>query len=221
MKGLVRVTLSILLAAYAAGAAAQSAQRAGKWEFTLQPQYTHGMSISTGNGSGGQVDSALGFGFGVAYNLNNHFQLGGDFFWNNASYVATTADASNPANTKTTQGTLSTSTIRFSGVWNILNSDFTPFVMAGIGSTYVSTNVPSAPPTNGCYWDPWWGYVCGTYYPTRYAYDVSYSGGLGLRWDIDRSVFLRALAIRQYIDAGGTLGTVYTDQYRFDVGFKF
>jgi opacity protein-like surface antigen len=214
--------LLTLLAAYAAGAVAQnSPPRGGKWEFTLQPQYTHSMSFDTGHGSGGQVDSALGFGFGVAYNLNNHFQLGGDFFWNQASYVATIADANNPGTTVTAQGTLSTSTIRFSGVWNMLASDFTPFAMVGIGSTYVDTNIPTAPPVNSCWWDPWWGYYCGSYYPTRTAYYVSYSGGLGLRWDIDRNMFLRAAAIRQWLDASGSLGTVWTDQYRFDIGFKF
>jgi opacity protein-like surface antigen len=103
----------------------------------------------------------------------------------------------------------------------MLASDFTPFAMVGIGSTYVDTNIPTAPPVNSCWWDPWWGYYCGSYYPTRTAYYVSYSGGLGLRWDIDRNMFLRAAAIRQWLDASGSLGTVWTDQYRFDIGFKF
>ena len=219
MKAWLRVTL-LVLTVVSTAAQAQSASRAGKWEFTLQPQYVHGTSFDTGHGSGGQVDSALGFGFGVAYNLNRNFQLGGDFFWNQASYRATQSDANTGA-PLTGNGTLSTSTIRFSGVWNMLDSDFTPLAMVGIGSTYVDTNIPSAPPTNSCWWDPWWGYYCGTYYPTRYAYYVSYSAGLGARWDIDRNVFVRAMAIRQYLDASGSIGNIHTDQYRIDVGFKF
>src|SRR5262249_461419 len=152
MKAWLRVTL-LVLTVVSTAAQAQSAPRAGKWEFTLQPQYTHGMSFNSGNGSGRQVDSALGFGFGVAYNLNKNFQLGGDFLGNKASYVGTIAPAAgNPATGSTTsQGTLSTSTIRFSGVWNMLDSDFTPLAMVGIGSTYVDTNIPSAPPTNSCW----------------------------------------------------------------------
>jgi hypothetical protein len=46
-------------------------------------------------------------------------------------------------------------------------------------------------------------------------------GGLGLRWEIDRSIFVRAVANRQWLDVGGSLGTVWTDQYRVDLGFKF
>ena len=219
MRHLLQLALSLLLAAYALGAAAQnSPSRAGKWEFTLQPQYTHSTSFDSGTGTSGTVDSALGFGFGVAYNLNANFSLGGDWFWNQANYNATvTPAAGNPNPAYNVNGTLNTSTIRFNATWNFLPGDFTPFVVGGIGSTYVDTNIPNGPPV--CWYDPWYGYYCGT--PTKTYYYVSYSGGLGLRWEVDRNVFLRAVAIRQWLDVGGSLGQPYTDQYRFDVGFKF
>ena len=222
MRTLLRVTMMVLIATYAAAATAQgSAGRAGKWEFTLQPQYTHGFTFDTGNGSSGTVDSALGFGFGVAYNLNNNFALGGDFQWSNASYNATIAPAAGNGNAAyTATGVLETSTIRFNGIWNIIGTgNFTPFVMGGIGSTYVDTNIPYQTSSPVCWYDPWWGYYCSQ--PTRSAYDISYSVALGLRWEIDRSIFLRALANRMWIDVGGALGTPWVDQYRFDVGFKF
>jgi opacity protein-like surface antigen len=223
MNHLLRVALSLLLAALATGAAAQNVpSRGGKWEFTLQPQYTHSMSFDSGNGTSGTVDSALGFGFGVGYNLNPHFTLGGDFFWNQANYNATIAPAAgNPNPAYNVNGTLQSSTIRFNATWNFSASDFTPFVTGGIGSTYVDTNIPNGIPQNVCWYDPWYGYYCGSYVPTKTAYYVSYSGGLGLRWEVDRSIFLRAVAIRQWLDVGGSLGQPYTDQYRFDVGFKF
>jgi len=220
MKSLLRMTVFLLAAVYAAGAAAQTYSRANKWEFTLQPQYTHSMSFSSGNGSGGQVDSSLGFGFGVAYNLSNAFSIGGEFTWGSAAYTATVAPADGTASTTST-GTLQSNTIRINTTWNILPGDFTPLLQAGIGSTYIDTNIPAAPPQNSCYWDPWWGYYCGTYYPTRTAYYVSYMVGVGARWEIDRSVFVRAMANRQWLQAGGSLGTPWTDQYRVDLGFKF
>jgi opacity protein-like surface antigen len=218
-----RLALFGLVAVFAAGAFAQnSPPRAGKWEFTLQPQYTHSQMFDSGNGSGGTVDSSLGFGFGVAYNLSNNLSLGGDFFWSQANYNATVAGAgANAGNSYTVNGTLQSNTIRFNATWNFLPGDFTPFVVGGLGSTYIDTNIPNGPSTPVCWWDPWWGYYCGSYIPTRTAYYVSYSGGLGLRWEIDRNVFLRAVAIRQWLDVGGSLGQPYTDQYRFDVGFKF
>ena len=68
MKSLLRFTALLITAVFASAAVAQSVPaRGGKWEFTLQPQYTHGFSFDSGNGSGGQVDSALGFGFGVGF----------------------------------------------------------------------------------------------------------------------------------------------------------
>ena len=221
MKYVLQVSLSLLLAAGALDAAAQgSAGRAGKWEVTLQPQYTHSKTFDSGNGTSGTVDSTLGFGFGVAYNLNNNFALGGDFVWSTASYSATiTPAAGNPGPGQTLNGVLDTSTIRFNAIWNMIaNGEFTPFVIAGIGSTYVDTNIPYAGPPV-CWYDPWWGYYCSQ--PTRTAYDVSYSGALGVRWEIDRNIFLRALANRTWIDVGGSLGTPYIDQYRIDIGFKF
>jgi opacity protein-like surface antigen len=221
-----RITLFGLITAHAAGAAAQSVgSRAGKWEFTLQPQYTHSTTFDTGNGSGGKIDSSLGFGFGVGYNLNANLTLGGDFAWSTGNYSGTAAPApGNPGAPYTFTGTLESNTIRFNATWNFLPGDVTPFVIAGIGSTYIDTNVPvnpALPPQTVCWWDPWWGYYCGAYVPTRTAYYVSYSGGVGVRFEVDRSIFLRALVNRMWIDAGSSLGTPWIDQYRFDVGFKF
>jgi len=223
MKSVLRITALVLAAVYAAAAGAQSVpSRGGKWEFTLQPQYTHGKSFDTGHGSGGQTDSSLGFGFGVGYNLNRNFNIGGEFTWATSSYVATLASADTGNNTTSTvTGTLNTSTFRLNGTWNMLDGDFTPLAQVGIGSTYLNTNIPSAPPTSSCWWDPWWGYYCGTYQPTRTAYYVSYMAALGVRWEIDRSLFVRALANRQWLQAGGALGNTWFDQYRVDLGFKF
>jgi hypothetical protein len=221
MGKLLKGALFVLIAAYAASAAAQSSgQRAGKWEFTLQPQYTHSMNFDGGNGASGQVGSSLGFGFGVAYNLNNNIALGGDFAWGSASYTANIAPAAgNPGNGQTLNGTLETNTIRFNAIWNMIEKgDFTPFLIAGLGSTYVDTNIPYAGPPV-CWYDPWWGYYCSQ--PTRSAYYVSYSAALGVRWEIDRNIFVRGLINRTWIDVGGSLGTPWIDQYRVDLGFKF
>jgi len=218
-----RVAVSILLAAYTIGAWAQNAPpRGGKREFTLSPFYTNATTLNGAEGSQATLDNSFGFGFGFAYNLNNHVSLGGEFMWAQGDYKANVTPA--PGNAGTSfeiKGTLYTSTIRMNATWNMLASDITPFIMGGIGSTYVNTNIPNGPPSNVCWYDPWWGYYCGTVTPTKTSTDLSYIAAGGVRWDVNRDFFLKAFVARQWIDVGGQLGTPWIDQYRIDFGFKF
>lgn len=222
MRALLRLAASMLLAVYAMGAAGQeSGHRAGRWDFTLQPQYTDSTTVSGNNGSGATIQGAWGFGFGFAYNFDNHFALGGDFYWSNANYRSTAAPAvGNAGSAYTVSGNLVSNTLRMNGTWNLLPTSFTPFVSAGIGATYVDTNIPDGPPSNVCWWDPWWGYYCGSVVPTKSNTYFSYNAGAGLRWDVNRAIFLRAVAVRQWIDVGGPVGSPAMDQYRIDIGFK-
>jgi opacity protein-like surface antigen len=112
MKNLLKTGIVVLLAVYATVSAAQGS-RAGKWEFTLQPQYTDSIDTTSSNGSRAEIDSTFGFGLGFTYNFNDHFALGGDFTWSQADYVATVVpDAANPGSAFTVSGDLETSTLR-------------------------------------------------------------------------------------------------------------
>lgn len=203
-------------------AIAQSSPRAGHWEFTLQPQYTTSTNLSGSYGSTADIDDAFGFGMGIAYNFNDHFSLGGDFVWSSGDYKANVVPApGNAGPGYSVSGTLETSTLRLNATWNILAGAFTPFITGGIGATYVDTNVPDGPPTTTCWWDPWFGYYCGSSVPTKSETDLSYMAGAGLRWDAERTFFLRGMVARQWLQVGGGLGTPATTQYRVDIGFRF
>lgn len=211
-----------MLAAQATLSFADSADRAGKWEVLLMPQYTTSSGLNGAYGSTADIDGAFGFGFGVAYNLNDHLSLGGDFVWNSSNYKATVVPA--PGNTGTSysvSGYLETSTLRLNATWNFLQTPLTPFVTGGLGATYVDTNVPTGPPSTICWWDPWWGYYCSTSSPTHNETEFSYMAGAGVRWDVSRQFFLRGVAARQWLQVGGGLGTPGFTQYRVDIGFKF
>jgi len=223
MKSFLRIGVSILLAAYAICAWSQnSPPRRGKTEFTLSPQFTGATTWNGDQGSQAHLDGALGFGFGIAYNLDNHLSLGGEFMWGSGDYRATiTPAAGNNGSSFDARGTLYTSTIRMNATWNFLASDLTPFVMGGIGSTYVNTNIPDGPPVNACWWDPYWGNYCGYVQPTKTSTDLSYLAAAGLRWDANRDFFMRAFYARQWIDHGGSIGVPFVNQYRIDFGFKF
>jgi opacity protein-like surface antigen len=219
MKTWLRVTVSMLLAAYAVGAPAQgSASRAGKWEFTFQPQYVDSKSVTGNNGSRADVSGDWGFGLGLAYNFSNHLALGGELTWGNADYRARIVPgAGNPGSSFDISGTMETSTLRLNGTWNFLATNFTPFVTGGIGATYVDTNIPNGP--TQCWVDPWFGTYCDT--PTRSNTYFSYNAGAGLRWDVNRDFFLRGVYTRQWIDVGGGAGSPAFDQFRIDFGFRY
>jgi len=217
MRTLIQIAVSMLLAVCAVGAAGQqSASRAGKWDFTLQPQYSDSTSLTGANGSSMDIQGTWGFGFGFAYNFNSHLAVGGDLVWTNANYRTTNVPAAgNPLGPQTVSGNLLTDSLRVNVTWNLLSTNFTPFVTGGIGATYVDTGVPDGPPY--CWYSGWWGYYCGT--PTKSNTYFSYNGGVGLRWDLNRQFFLRGVATRQWIDVGGAVGSPSVNQYRIDIGF--
>jgi opacity protein-like surface antigen len=219
MSVIPRVLSVILLALYAVGAAAQSSgPRAGRWEFTLQPQYVDSKTVTGGNGSSANIESDWGFGIGLAYNFSNHLALGGELTWNDAGYRAkVTPGIGNAGSSFNLNGTMETSTLRMNGTWHLLASNFTPFVTGGIGATWVDTNIPNGP--TQCWEDPWWGTYCDT--PTRSNTYFSYNAGAGLRWDVNRGFFMSAAYIRQWIDVGGATGSPAMDQFRFSFGFKY
>jgi len=212
----------VVLICCAMGAHAQ-AGRAGKWDFTLQPQYTQGTDVGGANGSTAKIDSDYGFGFGLAYNFSDRFSLGGELTWSQADYTANVVGAPPfPGLSTTIRGEMYTSTLRLNGTWHLLPGPLTPFLTGGLGYTYVDTNIPEGPPTSSCWWDPWTGLTyCGTYYPTRTDSYFSYLAGAGVRWDSPQSFFLRGVVLQQYLDVGGAVGTLDTTQYRIDLGFKF
>jgi opacity protein-like surface antigen len=81
---------------------------------------------------------------------------------------------------------------QFNFVYHFMTEQFTPFVQAGLGWSYIDSNIADGPPGAICWWDPWWGYICegyqDTYNDTRFSYNVA----VGVRYELDNSMFFRA-----------------------------
>lgn len=189
----------------------------GSVEFSIPINYTKSMtSDASQDGSTAEVHAALNSGFGIAYNINDNFQVNGTFSWGNRNYNIDNA----PVGTTPSSGTLSTSSLMLNALWYFMPGDFAPFVSAGFGSTFIDTNIPNGQGSGNCYWDPYWGYVCGTYYPTKSATSISYGFGAGARFDINRQFALQASLNRLYIDTSYTSSKPTADMFRVDFIFR-
>lgn len=217
---LVLLVIILVLGVEASAALAQLSgrpmmTRSDRWEFSFQTRYIGSQDYVGEGGSALSVSDDLGWGFGFAYNFNQHFNLGMVFAWRSMPYEATVVLDDGSTDKYSSQ--LDTSTVGLTGEYNILKGKFTPYVNGSWAWFNVNTNV-FAGWGQGCWWDPFWGYVCGAV-PLTYGVSTStYSLGLGVRFEFSDKVFARAGYERGWVSSGSI---DETDILRVDLGFLF
>ena len=192
--------------------------RAGTWDFYLPLVYADSATINGQGGSKVDINADFGFGFGFGYNFTENLQLNGIFSWNSRSYDATTVNTD--GTTRKYSNYMDTSTISLNGVYYFLNGNVTPFVSGGVGITYVDTNIQNGTGSTSCWYDPWWGYVCSSYVPTKTENDISYNAGVGVRYDASRQFALQFGYYKTWIDISKASGTSDFDIWRLDFIFR-
>lgn len=197
--------------------------RKGRWEFMIAPQYTLSRNIGFNGGTNVKIEDNWGFGIQFGYNFNEHLNLGGLFSWSRPDYQGTVQPAPGipiAPGPRSTSGTIETSTFGMILTYNLLAGPLTPYLDAMVAGTYVNTDIASGPPIPGCFWDPWFGYICGTVQPTKYDTYLAYGFGGGLRWDVNRTFFMRGGFRQQFVDVANT-GTPSFTIFKLDLGVKF
>jgi opacity protein-like surface antigen len=196
-------------------------KRAGKWEGTLQVIGNMSESTNGEQGSSLDVDSQIGIGFGIGYNINSRLNLNFEMSYIKPEYKAVFATEDDGLQTIDHEMTVFTG--QFNAVWNFKDGPFTPFVQAGIGWTNVDSRVADGPPTTGCWWDPWWGHVCRSFFSTYDDTSLSYGAGLGLRYEFGygQRTFVRGSYNFQKIDFGGDGSDPQYDIWRIEIGRIF
>jgi opacity protein-like surface antigen len=172
------------------------------WEVSVLTQYQTGNSQDYEQGSSIDIDSSLGWGFGFGWNWTEKWHLSYRFSLNKPDYSATIVPdpEENPdAMPQTLDYTMSKYSHQFNVTYHFLRGPLTPYVQAGVGWTKLDSNVPDQPPQTGCWWDPWWGYICSTTWSTYSTSEFTYNVGLGVRWDINGALFVRGAYNRQFI----------------------
>jgi len=195
----------------------EPSNRQGIYEITLSPRYVYSNTVYGQNGSKADISSDWGWGFGIGFNFTENWAFNFDIGWNSMNYTVTAGGvpSGSPA---TYSGRLDSSSTLFSATYNFMKKRITPYISGSLGWIFIDSNIPSGPPSTACWWDPWWGYVCRDYLPTKTSTNFSYGGTLGLRYDIGKSLFLRAGYNKTWIDFSKLSNTDF-DSVRLDIGF--
>jgi opacity protein-like surface antigen len=174
----------------AQGYGSGSGPSTGDWEFRIGPVFVDSKTVDYQGGSSVKLDSNTGGRIGIAYYMTPQFSLGGDFAYGNSSFNATvvgnSAPGQPPSTTRIENGHADFSTFNFTGTYHLLDGPIRPFGVAGIGWNWVSTNIATGPPVTGCWWDPWFGYICTPYQPTHGASSFTYQLGVGVQFNFNR-----------------------------------
>jgi opacity protein-like surface antigen len=222
-----RFVFALVLCALGAAtsALAQSADRAGKWEFSLLAQYWTANDITLEdvtlpNPPIGNIPTATSdlnyslddeffWGLGLTYNLSDRFAVRGEFTFGHPEYEMTWNNSRITGQAYVHTGKLNLDVNLLTGPGPI-----TPFLSAGAGYTYLDTGVPSGPPEFYYWWDYWWNVpVVAVSVPTFSETTFSYNVTAGVRWDINSSSALKLTVTQNWIDQsnrGGTLETLET-----------
>lgn len=226
----ITVPISCLLLCIASGINAQqyyspsqqSNQRIGPWEFALQYVHQDDESIDSRYGATAtEVDSQNGWGFRLGYNFNNRLNLSFEANSIKPRYSATLPPAEGETEQRQVRHKLTMTNFNLNLGYFFFDGPISPFVQAGIGRTHIDSNISDGNYYTGCWWDPWWGYVCSTYGSTYDASGWSYNAAAGLNWDITDTVFLRGSISRQWLDLNKVSKTPEFDSGKFELGYRF
>ena len=214
-------TLFAVLAFCASTAQAQqSSDRAGSWEYGVQIISMPSENFSGQQGASLDIGDDTGWGVTGGYNFTNRLVVMLDMNFMTPNYSATRI-IENPLQADSVSAELEVFTIQLKGVLNLLEGPFTPFVEAGAGWTTVDSNIIAGPPTTGCWFDPWWGYVCDTFFETYHDTRTSYSMAAGLRYDMPNGLSLKASYGLQEIDSSQVTEDVSLENWRLEAVWLF
>jgi opacity protein-like surface antigen len=205
-------------------------QRAGSWELSVGAIYQFGQTVggeatdsgaSVPNSSALQVKDRWGYTFNGTYNLSSHFGIGVDLDFLRPDYNLTLVPDNPALSPVQVNHRASQFNGRIKGTWTFSEKAFSPFVDAGIGWTNVDSNIADGPPVTGCWWHPWWGYICSNFYNTFSSTEFTYGLGVGLRYDIDGGGFIKASYNYWELDSGGLSEDFAFESARIEYGWRF
>jgi opacity protein-like surface antigen len=200
--------------------AATSAREAG-WEFGADVLYEFSQDVKFDGGSNLDLDDDIGFSISFGYRFNSRWELQGILDWNEVDYGGRLQSADLPGLAADITGHVEMFTPRVNGVFNFMDRSITPFVIGGIGWSFIDTNIPTGQVQVGCWWDPWWGQICTPYQPTKSSDAFTYQLGAGVRWDVSDALSLKFVYEKMWLDLSEATSAPGLDQVKLGIALRY
>jgi opacity protein-like surface antigen len=193
------------------------AERGPGWDYGADIIYQSSQDITSDGGSRASLEDDIGIALTFGYRFNSRLELTFGLDWNTVDYDFAMASL---IGTVTGSGEVESWTPSVGVNFNVLEGDITPYITGSVGWAFVDTNIPDAPPQTSCWWDPWWGYYCGTFQSTRSFDELTYELGAGVRWDVSSTITLRLGYDKHWIDISEA-GSPGFDQFKFGIQARY
>jgi opacity protein-like surface antigen len=200
---------------------AQVAKREAGFEFGVDLLYQLTTTAHFDGGSRLKTDDDIGAAMAFGWRFNPKLELQFILDWNDVDYDGRLNSASFPGLSADINGEMETFAMRVNGVYNFLDRPLTPFISAGIGYSWLDTNIPTGQVQVGCWWDPWWGQICTPYQPTKSVDAFTYQAGVGARWDITDFFTMRATYEHSWFDVPKASSAPGWDQFKLGAVWRF
>ena len=194
------------------------ADREQHWEVYFSPNYVASKTLTFDNDVKVALNDRSGWSLGFGFNFTDNVSAELVFGTGTGNYaVATTTDDGKPYEYS---NTMTSSSMVIGMTYNIIDGPFTPYVSGNFGASFVDTGVKDGGGYDTCYYDPFYGYVCGVYETTKTSTDFTYAGSVGLRYDLENKLFLKAGIGANIVNFDSKESAVFT-VYQLTVGSVF
>lgn len=193
--------------------------RDGRFEGSVILAFQTGVTEESEGGSSLDIDSVMGWGVHFGWNWTANWNLSYQLVATKPNYLAVIVPEDPEVLPIDIKEKMSKYSHQFNVTYNFMQGNLTPYVRAGAGWTKLDSNILSGPPTTGCWWDPWWGYICFTDWSTYSTTEFSYNLGVGFRWDINNAIYTTGSYTREFISLDN--GTLNFDMAILELGLMF
>jgi outer membrane protein assembly factor BamD len=195
-------------------------QQAGRWEALGGITYSGTTDIDFEGGTTAEVKNSFGFLAGGAYNFTDRLRLGGSLRYDSKDYDANVVGDA-PGEVYAVSGSMDTMSVMVDAAYTFMTGPVKPYLVGGVGWAWVDTNIATDPPEIGCWWHPWWGYVCTSWQDTRTVDGLAYEVGIGMRYDFSNALAADAAYRMRWMDFENATGSPSTDTLQLNLVWKF